>query len=562
MKQYTGYMILVLIILLGGFLRLYKLNRVPNGLYQDETAIAYNAYSISQTGKDEHGKQLPLYFESFGDYKLPVYIYTTVLSQKIFGVNAFSVRFPSALFGILTIGIFYFFSKEILNNTKTSLLSVFLLAINPWHIHYSRGTYEVSIVLFLLTCGTYCLIRSTKNKFPGALLLGTICFLTALYSYNLTRILSPILYIGILLSQWKQRKSIRRLEWIATTITIVVLCIPFVHTYSSNGGVKSASGTLLFSSAAVQAPLIEFRSYIADNAILNKFIFNSITLNGWQYITNLASYLSVPFFFLTGSSHGNHGIGTNGQFYLFELPFLLVGFLMLKKMKLNKIFLILYPLFATILIASLTRESPHATRSFTLLMSIPLLVSLGIQQVIAKIKTISPKLLSLFFVIFILYGSFSIILYMTSYWIRFPIFYAKNWRSADRDLGLYLKENESKYSKIIIDPEAGFIYTSLLFYLQFPPNQFQETVMRTEKDSEGFTEVLSFGKYEYKKVNWDLEPTNSNTLYITSLNNKPKSYITKQTFTYPKRPVVIALKQSIISYPVEDVAYVAFENLK
>jgi len=75
--------ILIFVFILAFLLRFYNLDKIPNGLYQDETAIGYNAYSILETGKDEYGKSLPLYFKSFGDQKLPVYIYAAVISVKI-----------------------------------------------------------------------------------------------------------------------------------------------------------------------------------------------------------------------------------------------------------------------------------------------------------------------------------------------------------------------------------------------------------------------------------------------------------------------------------------------
>src|SRR3990167_9268964 len=101
------------ITILGAFLRLYRLGDIPNGLYQDETAIGYNAYSLLQTGKDEYGRFMPVYFQSFGDWKLPVYVYATVPSIALFGLTGFAVRFPSAVFGILTIPAMYFFVKEV-----------------------------------------------------------------------------------------------------------------------------------------------------------------------------------------------------------------------------------------------------------------------------------------------------------------------------------------------------------------------------------------------------------------------------------------------------------------
>ena len=68
-----------LIIALFLFTRLYKITQTPPSLYWDETSIGYNAYSITQGLKDEWGKMLPVNFRAFGEFKLPVYIYTTAI---------------------------------------------------------------------------------------------------------------------------------------------------------------------------------------------------------------------------------------------------------------------------------------------------------------------------------------------------------------------------------------------------------------------------------------------------------------------------------------------------
>ena len=56
-------------------LRVWALGSMPPGLDTDEAAIGYNAYSLLRSGRDEYGEPWPFLFQSFGEWKRPVYIY-------------------------------------------------------------------------------------------------------------------------------------------------------------------------------------------------------------------------------------------------------------------------------------------------------------------------------------------------------------------------------------------------------------------------------------------------------------------------------------------------------
>ena len=92
--------LLFLIILLAFALRFWKLDSYP-AINADEAAIGYNAYSLIQTGMDEHGHSWPIHFQSFNDYKPGLYFYTVLPFVKILGLNAWAVRIPGALFGVI-----------------------------------------------------------------------------------------------------------------------------------------------------------------------------------------------------------------------------------------------------------------------------------------------------------------------------------------------------------------------------------------------------------------------------------------------------------------------------
>ena len=92
MWHHKYFIWLTLILILSFYLRFFKISDKPHDLYIDEVSIGLNAATIAAEGRDEHGQYFPLYFKAFGEYKLPVYIYTVALLQKISGPNPFSIR--------------------------------------------------------------------------------------------------------------------------------------------------------------------------------------------------------------------------------------------------------------------------------------------------------------------------------------------------------------------------------------------------------------------------------------------------------------------------------------
>src|SRR5258708_3661369 len=257
---------LVLVFLLGTFLRFYKLAQIPSGLEQDETSIGYNAYSILQTGKDEYGKKMPLYFKAFGEYKLPGYIYASVLPIKYFGITAFGVRFVSALSGSLSILLIFILTLELFekhaSKNTLALISAALLSLNPWHLHFSRGAFEVTLAFFFLLLGLILfLVAIRRRKFVS--LVGSVVFFSlSLYTYNISRLFVPILGLTLLFLYREQIFKLPR-RWLMAAILVTCLfLLPFMRSIGGKGGVSSTTGTLIFTSKAVQAPLLEVRSVI------------------------------------------------------------------------------------------------------------------------------------------------------------------------------------------------------------------------------------------------------------------------------------------------------------
>jgi 4-amino-4-deoxy-L-arabinose transferase-like glycosyltransferase len=605
--------LLTIIFLLALFLRFYKLTAIPNGFNQDESAIGYNAYSILKTGKDEYSKPYPLYFKSFGDQKLPAYIYMTAISESIFGPNEFAVRLPSALLGSLSVLIIYFLLKEILNigesqkkvkdhfelldsrgrgndiknrNDQTywkfeignlkfdiPLIAALLLAVNPWHLFFSRAAFEDNAALTFALLGVWMFLTGTRTRKWWYFLISILGFVLSLYSYNVTRLLSPLLLLTLILTNRKTLKTIPRREKIGYAIFLLILLTPFILTFLSPAGAASANGALI-TSTDIQAKDIEMRSYLSTGpaSIIGKIFFNKFIFMGWQYLQNIIASLSTDFFFISGSNHGSQGIGDAGGFYLFEFPLIILGLITIIRNKIKKLYFFIIWAIIALLVLSLSKIVPHATRGYFLVIPLEVFSALGLGTTVnfflsqrksrkTSVGTIHELSLQFGAICFALIAIYSLVYYFSSYYYRFPIAYASGWHQQDKALALYLKQNENKYTKIIFDNDAGFSYTSYLFFTKYPPAEFQKTVQRAPDDSEGFSAVTSFGnKYEWKTINWKTDISEPHTLFITSPSQNHGNTGILATFTYPERPVVISSKEKIIQYPIHEPAYVLIES--
>lgn len=158
MDFFKKHLLIIIIFFIALFLRTYALSSIPVGLHGDEVSIGYNAYSLLKTARDQDGNFLPLSFDQFGNFRAPGYQYIAVPFIALLDLNALSVRLPAAIFGSLTILVFYLFLVELFRNKNIALIGSFLLAILPWHINISRGTSEAVISSFFVLLGIYIYI--------------------------------------------------------------------------------------------------------------------------------------------------------------------------------------------------------------------------------------------------------------------------------------------------------------------------------------------------------------------------------------------------------------------
>jgi 4-amino-4-deoxy-L-arabinose transferase-like glycosyltransferase len=211
----------------GCVIQFSALRTNPPGLFIDESSIAFNAYKIAETGRDEHGESWPLFFRAFGEFKNPVYVYLLAGVFRLTGPSNLAARALSATAGLLTALLLGWLAYEITKNLTVGFLFSLLALLTPWLFEVSRLVMEVAIyplatVLFLLAVWS----ASRKPKWTGAqicTLALTLALLT--YSYSIGRLLAPLFALGLLIFITRPRLPGVILTWITYSITLIPLFI-------------------------------------------------------------------------------------------------------------------------------------------------------------------------------------------------------------------------------------------------------------------------------------------------------------------------------------------------
>lgn len=559
-KKVTIILFLLLIVV-SASLRLIDSTNIPPGLYQDESAIGYNAYSILTIGKDEYGNKYPLYFKSFNDYKLPVYIYLTTVSIKLFGLNEFAVRFPSMMAGIIAVVILFFFIRYLTNNFSLSFLAALVLALNPTHIFFSRAAFEVNLALTFALAGSYFFVLGATQKKVLSLLFSVICFCLCLYSYNVTRLLAPLILITLIFLYWKQLRNIPLKYQISVCGLFFLLIIPFLLSFFSSSGVFSAKSTLL-TSTDILAKDLEFRSYLLSLPhIYTALFYNQYIYMLFAYLQNLANIISGTFFFVNGTAEQNQGVGNVGYFYLSDLPFFIFGLITYFRAKEKPFRIFFIWLILSIMVLALSKEVPQATRGYFIILPTVCFTALGIFSFLKYLSSYRNILLRYALVgIFLLFTLYTVQYYFLSYYFRFPALYADAWRKEDKELSLYLKINQTKYHTILIDRSADFVYTTYLFYAQYPPEAFIQTAKHSPDGD--LIKANSWGKYYIREIDWKNDLKKPHTLIITTAADTPKHSIILKKFYNPTTYSVLSINGTIVDAPQNDIRYVLIETDK
>lgn len=527
-------MLLLGIVLLAAILRLWGLGSIPPSPDWDESALGYNAYSILQTGKDEYGEPFPFILRSFGDYKPALYTYLIIPSVAVFGLDIFAVRLPSALFGILTVLAVFFLVRELSKRNNLALISSFLLAISPWHIQFSRVAFETNIGVSLSVFAALFFLYGLRK--PMFLFGAALCLGLGFYAYQSEKVFVPLFGLLLVILYFKQLLKINRFILTGVVVFGLLISFPMISSMFSNSTtLERAKNVSVFNPYSDDFKL-NTEKLIFDHETNDKIglvLDNRRVLFSQLIIENYLSHFDVNWLFLTGDIPRHHAPGM-GLLYLVEFPLLLIGIYALlfgKYPRMMKLLLFSWILLAPIP-ASLTTGVPHAVRTFHMVPVINILVAIGLITAFEFIKkyqvsSIKYQVLRFFGFSFLILAFFNILYFLNQYFVQQNYFFSKEWQYGYQQAVEETKKLEKQYDKIVVS-NKGYLdqsYIFYLFYLKYPPQEYQSQMRFINN---GQTD-RSFGKYEFRPIDWTKDKDIKNVLYIGMPGEFPAEVAKKAT---------------------------------
>ncbi len=399
---------LLLVLLVAFFVRVYRLDTLT--LFGDEIDVGNQAYSLLTTAKDYRGNLLPSYLQSFTESRAPLLIYLTVPSVAIFGRNEYGVRLPAVVFGLASILGFYLLSYRLTKSNKISLLASLLLSVTPWHFHYSRAAFEVTLLLSLLIFATWFYLQSKP-------ITSLVLFALSFYTYNTANVFTPLLLLFLCLTHHLPFKKV-----FPGLILSLIVVLPLLFQIILGQAGNRFSLISVFNSSQIINQIVDQRISVSSGppSFFERIFHNKLIAYPVTITTNYLTSFSPQFIFFNGDPNPRHQVPNFGPLLLIFAPLLIIGLLKYHQ----KYPLFLFWLLISPIASSLTVDGgQHATRLFTMLPPLIFFTTIGLQSLNFKTLALLTPLIFMNFT-----------LYLHQYFVHLPKINFSSWNYGQKYL--------------------------------------------------------------------------------------------------------------------------------
>lgn len=248
--------ILVIILLVAAFLRLYRLNEIPPGVTHDEADTGYFVEVVYRTGR------LSQVETPYGYAYKPFTQVSAVPFMALFGANDLALRFHAAFWGLVLLVFTYLWGRRALG-VAAGLGSAAMVAVTFWTVFDSRFALNSPPCPALFTGAVYFLWLAIEDKAEKrrwwAWVLFTLMLAGSFYAYEAAGAAAMAFVPFFVYLFFADRALFRRHgAWFAGALVVAGLLVaPHVLDPSSWGRTNTLSGPIREATQGNSRPLLD-----------------------------------------------------------------------------------------------------------------------------------------------------------------------------------------------------------------------------------------------------------------------------------------------------------------
>jgi len=461
------------ILALAAALRLYRLGEVPMGVTNDELGYIWNAYALAHTGRNVMNEFLPV-FTYFGQGFpfMPVPTYLQSLLFLVFELSAFSGRLLNVLLGIGSVYLIGLITEKITNKRNLAYLVSLALAISPWHIFFSRTSYDTVVAsffyLFYVLSGIVWIQQKRFSLWPF------LWLFLALFSY---RGMVPVSIGCSILLGWYGVFMIKRNFLVMRGLIVgsaIIIAVFFVVAQMQSSRGFMNEGTWI--SQVGQNIEYEMRDSQGPHTIKRIFLNKPMaffTRIAEQYIGGY----DFGMLFFHGEASQTYSMWMRGKWYAVDIFFSLLGLLyVFHTPSLFRFGIFSVGLLLTAGLPGLVGGAPYGSRDFFLTVPGAMLVGSGWYAFIRS-KRWRILLVSILVILYV----YCLSRFLFDYFFRYADQRREVWFESMKPVSQIIKKQVSENMPIVWGNALFFDFLQFAFYEQLDPRDVQNVWnMRTE----------------------------------------------------------------------------------
>ncbi len=212
------WILLVFILLSAFFLRTYNIENVPAGVYPDEAVNGMDALLANESGDYK-------LFYSDNNGREGLFINLIAFSFKISGVSILGLKYPSIIFGTLTVLGIFLLTKELFKGSwMAGLIASYMTAFSFWSINFSRIAFRAVMLPAILVFSFYFIFKGIRTKNYFYFLLSGLIFGLGAHTYIAFRI-APLILVFLFAALLMAKDHFIKNYWKQIIVFIVAVFI-------------------------------------------------------------------------------------------------------------------------------------------------------------------------------------------------------------------------------------------------------------------------------------------------------------------------------------------------